>query len=156
MQHGIESTPESQPTVAAARGDEIPAVLALLSACRLPLDGVEAHADTLLVARVDGTIVGSAALEMYGDAALLRSVAVAESLRGTGLGQRLTRAALDLARSKCVSSVFLLTETAGSFFPRFGFRPVTRADVPVSVQQSMEFRSLCPASALVMMCDVNP
>jgi hypothetical protein len=34
--------------------------------------------------------VGSAALELYGSAALLRSVSVRRDLRGTGLGRRLT------------------------------------------------------------------
>jgi amino-acid N-acetyltransferase len=155
-QHTTESAPESQPTIEMARQDDLPAVLSLLETCRLPREGVEAHADTLLVARVADAIVGSAELEMYGDAALLRSVAVAEAWRGSGLGKRLTRVALDLARSRGVRTVFLLTETAGSFFPRFGFQTVARADVPGTVQQSLEFQSLCPASAIAMMCHVNP
>jgi amino-acid N-acetyltransferase len=49
-----------------------------------------------------------------------------------------------------VRRVFLLTETAADFFPRFGFRPVARTAVPAAVQQSVEFSSACPASALVM------
>jgi amino-acid N-acetyltransferase len=46
--------------------------------------------------------------------------------------------------------VFLLTETAAKFFPRFGFRAVSRADVPESVRASLEFTTACPQGALVM------
>jgi N-acetylglutamate synthase-like GNAT family acetyltransferase len=96
------------------------------------------------------TIVGCAALERYGEHALLRSVAVDAHLRGQGWGQRLTHAALDLARTAGVHKVYLLTETASAFFPRWGFRPIARAAVPAAVQQSVEFTHACPASALVM------
>jgi amino-acid N-acetyltransferase len=77
-------------------------------------------------------------------------VAVAPEHRGTGLGIRLTKAALDLAASRRVPAVYLLTETAGGFFPRFGFRPIPRSAVPAGVLGSVEFTSACPASALVM------
>lgn len=150
----MQTPRDSQPTIDKARTEELPAVLALLDECRLPRDGVEDHLETLLVAHSGNAVVGSAAVEIYDEAALLRSVAVSESCRGTGLGQRLTRAALDLARTRGVRRVFLLTETAGSFFPRFGFRTVARADVPATVQQSVEFRSACPASALAMGLDL--
>lgn len=95
-------------------------------------------------------MVGCAALELYGDAALLRSLAVTPSQRGHGLGQRLTQVALDLARQCGVSAVYLLTETAADFFPRFGFQPIPRDAVPPSVQLSIEFTEACPVSAQVM------
>ena len=47
-------------------------------------------------------------------------------------------------------AVYLLTTTADGFFPRFGFSRITRDDVPDSVKGSVEFRSACPASAVVM------
>ena len=136
------------------REDEGPALLALLERAKLPHDGVQEHLGTALVARRAGTVVGSAVLEMYGDSALLRSVAVEEALRGTGVGAAVTRAALDLARRRGVRRVFLLTETAGGFFPRFGFRPIARGDVPRDVTRSVEFGTACCASALVMEADL--
>jgi N-acetylglutamate synthase-like GNAT family acetyltransferase len=48
------------------------------------------HLGSTLVARVDGTVVGSAALEIYDDGALLRSVAVAAAWQRRGLGHDLT------------------------------------------------------------------
>jgi amino-acid N-acetyltransferase len=91
---------------------------------------------------------------MYDKAALLRSVAVDQARRGQGLGQQLTQAALSLAKQQGVTEVYLLTETAADFFPRFGFRPVSRAQVAPAVQGSVEFTTACPASALAMMASL--
>ena len=133
----------------AAPGD-LPAILELLAASKLPRAGIEDHVASTLVARADSNVVGSAALELYGSAALLRSVAVATRLRGRGLGAALTVAALDLARRSGVRTVYLLTETAGRFFPKFGFATITRAQVDPVVLESPEFTTACPKSALVM------
>ena len=129
---------------------ELPQLLALLERNRLPLEGVEDHLVGAIVARVDGSVVGSAVLEVYGREALLRSVAVDEDQRGKGLGIRLTEEALAVAQRRGVERVFLLTETAMQFFPKFGFRVIFRSDVPESVQLSAEFRGACPVSAIVM------
>jgi len=142
-------------TIEAARNSDLPAVLALLGRSGLPQEGLAEHLPTTLVARSGDDLVGSAALEVYGRAALLRSVAVDSALRGQGLGQRLTRAALDLARRHGITSIYLLTETASDFFPRFGFHPTERAAVDPAVQQSVEFTSACPASAQVLVVLLN-
>jgi amino-acid N-acetyltransferase len=133
-----------------ARPDDAAAILDLLERSALPTDGWIDHLGATLVARDAGRIVGSAALEIYGDGALLRSVAVDESLRGHGLGVSLTHAALALARARGIRDVFLLTTTAERFFPKFGFVRVSRDAVPPGVRQSIEFTSACPASAVVM------
>lgn len=130
--------------------DDTPAVLRLLADHGLPADGLLDHLDTALVLRLDDRVAACAALEIYADGALLRSVAVDNVLKGRGLGQQIVRAALDLARQRGLASVYLLTTTADGFFPRFGFRPIARADVPAGVRTSVEFQSACPASAIVM------
>jgi amino-acid N-acetyltransferase len=126
------------------------AIADLLTASGLPLDGLEPHLGSAIVAREAGGIVGCAALELYGHDALLRSVAVAPARRGGGVGLALTAACLELARRHGVRTLWLLTETAGEFFPRFGFERMTREAVPASVRQSVEFTSACPESAAVM------
>src|SRR5574341_1550725 len=133
-----------------ARPDDWVGLLELLSTCGLPPDGLREHLGTLLVTHDKGRIIGSAALELYETAALLRSVAVAAPYRGQGLGHRLTEAALDLARARGMRDVYLLTETAHQFFPRFGFGPVGRDEVPESVKGSVEFTTACPKSAAAM------
>jgi amino-acid N-acetyltransferase len=141
---------EGEISIQPATAADLTAVLSLLQQNGLPPDGLDGHVGSLLVARQGSAIVGSAALELYGPDALLRSVAVDGTRRGCGLGRRLTEAALTLAHAHGVRRVFLLTETAADFFPRFGFRLVARTAVPASVQQSVEFSSACPAGALVM------
>ena len=136
--------------IESATGRDLPEIRALLERLHLPLAGVDEHVPTMLVARDGEQIVGTAALELYADGALLRSVAVEPHLQGRQLGQQLTDAALQLASNRGVTTVFLLTTTAERFFPRFGFEPIGREQVPPSVRESVEFQSACPASAVVM------
>jgi amino-acid N-acetyltransferase len=136
--------------IEAATTGDLPGIRALLERLQLPLAGVDEHLTTLLVAREGSRIVGTAGLELYADGALLRSVAVAPDRQGKQLGHQLTDAALHLAASHGVNAVFLLTTTAERFFPKFGFEPIDRTQVPQSVRASVEFQSACPASAIVM------
>jgi hypothetical protein len=55
-----------------ARGSDRDGVLRLLNQSHLPLEGLAEHLATTLVVRDADTIVGSAALEIYPDGALLR------------------------------------------------------------------------------------
>ena len=137
-------------TIEKARADQAGAVMQLLEKSALPLDGLREHLDTAIVARQGAAIVGVAALEVYRDGVLMRSVAVDPALRSEGLGGRLTQRVLELAAELGASHAYLLTTTAEKYFPRFGFERIERAEVPASVQQSVEFRSACPASAIVM------
>jgi amino-acid N-acetyltransferase len=89
-------------------------------------------------------------LELYGGSALLRSAAVEESWRGSGVGRVLVDRALDLARQHRIEDVYLLTTTAEHYFPKFGFACVSRDAVAEGVQSSIEFQTACPASAVVM------
>ena len=134
-----------------ARPEDFPAVAALLEKNKLPVDGLRECFSTAVVACERDQMVGSAAVELYGPAALLRSVAVEERLRNRGLGRTLAKAALDLARRHQAVTAYLLTETAPDFFSRFfGFQPIARVDVAAVVQQSIEFKTACPDTAKAM------
>src|SRR3989442_12995704 len=109
------------PDITPAAPADVPAILALLAASKLPRARIEDHVASTLVARQDSGVVGTAALELYGDAALLRSVAVATDLRGRGLRAALTFAALDLALRRGGRTVYLLTKTMYTVFRKFGF-----------------------------------
>jgi amino-acid N-acetyltransferase len=136
--------------IEAASLQDLSEVRTLLERHRLPLDGVDELGDTMIVAKDDSHVVGVAALELYADGALLRSVAVDSAVQGQRLGHRLAEAALQMAQARAVQSVFLLTTTADRFSARLGFEHIMRDDGPPSVQASVEFRSACPASAVVM------
>jgi amino-acid N-acetyltransferase len=137
-------------TIATVGAAETEAILAFLAANQLPEAGLREHATDLLVARDSARLLGTAALEVYGDDALLRSVAVDASARGTGLGQALTHAAIAHARTRRVRRLFLLTETAAEFFVKFGFSDIGRDGAPDTIRGTVEFASACPASARLM------
>lgn len=63
------------------------AVRALLESCSLPRDGAQQHLGDFLLAFDGGVLAACGGLECSGDVALLRSVAVAPSHRGRGLGR---------------------------------------------------------------------
>ena len=134
----------------AAEASDLPAVRRLLETQHLPLDGIDEHVSTMVVAKQGSEVVGAAAVELYADGALLRSVVVNPMVQGQGLGHRLSDAALAIAKKRGQHTAFLMTTTAEKFFPKLGFEQIVRDDVPVSVQSSIEFQSACPASAVVM------
>jgi amino-acid N-acetyltransferase len=133
-----------------ARRDDLREMQSLLRDGALPVDGVAAHIDAFLVAEQEGVLLGMVGLEQYGDAALLRSLMVHERARGAGLGAQLVRAIEAEAAQGGVRTLVLLTTTASTWFPRFGYEYTTREAVPAAVTASEEFQGACPASATVM------
>ncbi len=144
------SEPRRNAGVRAARPEDLALVLALLEAERLPVEGVaESFADFIVVER-GGTIIAAAGLEVVANDCLLRSLVVAPSTRGLGLGQLLVTTLLDRARQLRLDSIWLLTETAATYFSRLGFEARPRDEAPTGLRQTAEFRHCCPASATAM------
>ena len=137
-------------TIDPAEKDDLLAVRQLLEASHLPLDDVDVQLPTMVVAKDGSGVVGAAAVELYADGALLRSVVVSPAVQGQGLGHLLTEEVLNVARRRGARHAFLLTTTAERFFPKLGFEQIPREEVPESVRVSVEFQSACPASATVM------
>src|ERR1700730_12474301 len=104
----------------AANDSDHDAVSALLSASRLAtLDSSSQFGPQYVVANdSEGRLVGVAGVEVYGSDALLRSVAVAPSFRSQGLGRQLTRDRLRWAAEHEISTVYLLTTDASSYWRR--------------------------------------
>ena len=136
--------------VRAAERTDLPAVRALLADASLPLDGVDEAFRHGVVAISGGEIVGAAAVEPYGAHGLLRSVVVAASHRGTGLGRALVEAAEEVARGLGVRDLYLLTETATAWFPRLGYETLPRDAAPVMVAASVEFTVSCRDTGVLM------
>jgi N-acetylglutamate synthase-like GNAT family acetyltransferase len=153
----MSTTRTRTPTIRLATASDAPAVEALLAASHLPLDGVREALGCFVVAHDEGRLVGVAGIEdcgVRGEHALLRSVAVDPAWRSRGLGRSLVSRAIALAESRGAKALYLLTTTAESYFPSFGFARTSRDAVPDDVRATAEFQGACPASATVMVREV--
>ena len=95
-------------------------------------------------------LVAVVGLEIKNRSALLRSLAVDADYRNRGIATRLVGQIEDYGRSMEVVSLYLLTLTAEGFFKKCGYRPIARESAPAGIQETTEFRNLCPASAVCM------
>lgn len=139
------------PAIREARDADLPEIRALVERCALPTSDFDRSRPWFVVAREGAALVGAAGLEVHGAIGLLRSVAVADSHRGSGLGRALIESVEARARQRGVEELVLLTETARDFFARLGYGDIDRADAPETVRHSAEFAALCPQTARCML-----
>ena len=78
---------------------------------------------------------------------MLRSLVVPEGLRGRGIGAAMLVALEDFAKNQGAERFHLLTDSAAAFFVAQGYQARDRALAPMSISQTAQFKSLCPASA---------
>ncbi len=94
---------------------------------------IDAPGSVLLVARAGGAIVGTLTLTLYriptGLQARIDDVVVDTAARGGGIGEALTREAIERARAAGARSVSLTSrpdrEAANRLYQRLGFAPIT-------------------------------
>ena len=156
---GSEQTPERIPepvTIEAAREGDAAAIEALLAEVELPAAEIRTRIDHFLVARAGGRVVGCVGLELYGETALLRSLAVLPENRGQGVGARLAAGILERARSLGASEAVLLTTTVQAMAAAMGFEAVARQAVPAEVRGSWEFKADCCGTATCMRLALSP
>ena len=110
------------------------------------------HLQHFLVLKDDpsSTLTGVVGLELINNNALLRSLAVIEPHRSKGLATQLLKEIEKYARSNQVDTLYLLTLTAERFFTKRGYRKTDRKSAPPAIQETAEFKSLCPATAVCM------
>ena|SRR5690606_9316273 len=128
----------------------------LLKSVGLPYDDLTLDKHILIGYYEHDKLIGTGALELYGKYALLRSLAVKDTLRGRMLGSRITDELIVLARENHVSHIYLLTETARLFFKRKGFVDIPRENVPDAVRASSEFSGICSDEAKCMEMTIDP
>lgn len=134
-----------------ANTNDIYQVKALLSACELPVDDITpGHMQHFITFWKETELAGVVGLEMLGQYALLRSLAVASDFRGLGIGTQLTTRIEEYALANQVKKLYLLTTTAEGFFAGLGYQAVDREALPEQVKTTTEFRTLCPDTAVGM------
>lgn len=130
-------------------------LISLLAVEGLPAADLPQTLENFLVAIKSAKVVGAIGLEIYGDAGLLRSLAVVKEERGQGIAGKLVKRIEYLAKLKNLSALFLLTETATNYFKDKRFKIIERDEVPALLQASSEFSHVCPLSAVVMKKKLN-
>ena len=128
----------------------------VLQEADLPTEGVE---DTeLLVLEEDGAIVGVVGFEPYGDAALLRSLALRPAWRGLGLSRALLVAVFDRLRVKGVTTAYGLTTTIPDLLLELGFAEIGRGELPGAFTDSAQLQGpqACPDTARVFQLSLTP
>jgi len=116
------------------------------------LENVRACISHFLVMAQEEQVVGCVALEPYGsDLVEVRSLAVATAHEGHGLGARLLRFAVAVAKRRRIARVFAVTH-APEFFTRQGFFATERQRIPEKIEHdcnSCPKRRDCHLTAVV-------
>ena len=132
--------------------EDLAGITLLLATAKLCYDDLTPeHMAHFLTLRDGGELIGAVGLEVIGSDALLRSLVVAPSHRGKGLGIQLVEGIEAHAHDIGVTSLYLLTTTADRFFDRHGYERIQRASVPDAIGATTEFVSFCPDSAVCML-----
>src|ERR1700722_16996355 len=117
-----------------------PSVVALLEAEGPPAsDLTEAHLEHFFFTGSDGAPSALVGLEIYGEAALLRSLIVNAAARTQGLGSALVLHAEEYAAAHQVRALYLLTTSAETYFEHRGYRRIDRAEAPPAIKSTREF-----------------
>lgn len=129
--------------------DEGPVKNLLLEAS-LPHQDISTHLGHFLLAKSNDTLIGVVGLEVHGEFGLLRSLAVASPYRGKGIGMVLCKRILAYAHLQGIKELYLFTMTAENFFAKLGFIKIDRENIPKEIQDTEEFQTLCPSTAICM------
>lgn len=134
-----------------ARSTDESAIKRVLAFADLPTADISAKSlEHFLIVHEGDQLAGVIGLDLEGDIALLRSLAVAESMRGRGIGNALVVAAEALAAQCAVREIYLLTTTADRYFTARGYRTLHRGAAPPALQRMPQFKTLCPSTSVLM------
>lgn len=129
-------------------------VLVLLSLANLPIRDIDENVE-LFSLEMDSEIIGTAGLEIFGRIGLLRSLSVLESQKGKGYGLLIVQKLESYVKTKNIKALYLLTSTAKDFFEtKCKYELIERINVPIEIQNSQQFASICPSSAVIMKKDI--
>lgn len=129
---------------------DVPVVEALLVKAKLSIVGVRRHIAHFRLGKHDGKIVAVGGLEIYGEHALLRSIAIDAEQRNKAYGKQIVREVCHSAQAAGIRDVYLKTVSAEPFFAGLGSQVIAYDQVPASLKKSSQFRGACPASATLM------
>lgn len=136
--------------IRAAKETDYPLIKTLLRQADLRIDDLRTDLDHFFVLEEQEQILGCGGIELYPPVALLRSLAITTTARGKGFGVLLHDHLEAYARQENIAELYLLTETAITFFKGRHYQTVERQHAPASIISTTQFSNLCPASASLM------
>lgn len=122
----------------------------LLKDNQLPYEDLEESQVAFITKEKEGTLIGCIGVETFGAEGLLRSFAVVDAHKGTGIGKQLLDELCENGQRQGIQKMHLLTTTADAYFKRYGFTVAERSQAPTAIAQSKEFSNICPSSAVYM------
>lgn len=131
------------------------AFLDMLKLAGLPYEDLDKDKHLLVGYYDNEKLIGTGAMEIYGDYGLLRSVSILEEMRGKKLGSKITYHLIEHAKLSSLKGLYLLTETAKDFFEKIGFELIDRNMAVEEIKASSEFTHVCPTSAACMYLDLH-
>jgi UDP-N-acetylmuramate: L-alanyl-gamma-D-glutamyl-meso-diaminopimelate ligase len=138
-----------------AHREDMAAVRRVLEATSLEEPARDDQSGSFFVLRNEDGTVGCVSLEVLGDDAILRALAVDPKFRGAGYGWMLADMAVSQARWRGVRRIYLLTASASDFFAaKFGFRVVDRSTLSKRVAASETFTRPAGAQQVAMRLDL--
>jgi UDP-N-acetylmuramate: L-alanyl-gamma-D-glutamyl-meso-diaminopimelate ligase len=138
-----------------AHREDMAAVRRVLTVTSLEEPARDEQQGNFFVLRNEDGTVGCVSLEVLGDDAILRALAVDSKFRGAGYGWMLADMAVSQARGRGVRRIYLLTETASDFFAaKFGFRVVDRSTLSKQVAASETFTRPAGPQQVAMRLDL--
>ena len=130
-------------------------VVALLSAAGLPTEDLRKDLTNFWIAEANDKAIGVIGMDLFTPYALLRSMTVVPEYRSNGIASRLVEQVEQHAKNQGLSELYLITNTAESYFSKKGFHAISKDAVPATVASSAEMNGLCPTSSVIMRKSIN-
>ncbi|WP_163714763.1 arsenic resistance N-acetyltransferase ArsN2 [Mangrovibacterium lignilyticum] len=132
------------------KGDELGKASEILKEANLPTTDLTEAPVQLFGLYRKNQLVAVGGLEMYGKSAILRSLAIQKAFRSNGVGSLLLSKIEKKATELQLSDLYLLTTTAEKFFDSHQYKKCHHDSCPKEIQQSQEFASICPSTAICL------
>ncbi len=126
----------------------------LLKRNNLPYQDLQSSKVEFITKESQDQLIGCIGIEQYDADGLLRSLAVADSHKGKGIGKELVDELCSASKKNRIQHLHLLTTTADRYFERYGFTVAERHAAPNAILNTKEFSEICPSSSVYMTLDI--
>ncbi|MDC6389440.1 arsenic resistance N-acetyltransferase ArsN2 [Maribacter sp. PR1] len=126
----------------------------LLKRNNLPYEDLQSSKVEFITKEAQDQLIGCIGIEQYDADGLLRSLAVADSYKGKGIGKELLSELCSACKKNGIQYLHLLTTTADRYFEHYGFTVAEKSNAPTTILKTKEFSEICPSSSVYMTLDI--